>query len=115
MLSFKMKAWLKGGLIFGAIDLIFVFLVLFTPLMALLVPIPVSAKILWLEIVQIPFSFLLYLADIKTYNSGGVSGSTSFVASKGGNIFVLVVGGLIIYLLIGALIGWIVGKIRNRE
>ena len=87
------RYWLRGGVTLGLLDLVLVFLnIAFNP---------ASGLILALNIVQGPFSYLLYpILNLDKMR---------------GNIPILVVGGLICWFIIGAIFGWLYGRIKNRK
>lgn len=86
-----MKAWLKGGLIAGVIDLILVALAYVTSS-------PEEVKLMAVGLVQYPFTSPLNALGLPN-----------------GNIFIIIIGGLVIYFIIGALIGLLVERVKSKK
>jgi len=86
-----LPTWLKFGIVFSIIDVIFIILGLITSS-------PKEADLMVLHFVQIPLTLIASL-----FGDGIIQSFT-----------LLILGGLAIWFLIGAIIGWIVGKIKSK-
>tara|TARA_Y100000310_G_scaffold337781_1_gene425769 strand:+ start:2376 stop:2639 length:264 start_codon:yes stop_codon:yes gene_type:complete len=87
-----MKAWLKGGLIAGGIDIIFVILALITSS-------PKEADLMVLHYVQFPLTFISNLLGYGWIQS----------------LSILIIVGLALWFAIGAIIGLIIGKVKSKK